>query len=159
MKRTSKCWISPDGQVITCPDHKIFARRIIAERYPSEYKNQDVLDFLYNKGWARFCDVLWALSGSGWVIPQHLTTRQRDKIFDLTQEWFGWKMGRHFCSPFFYSKYSLNLSTTLSFHITHINENKSGVCFALHNWIRRNIAKSPTFPKYHHCLNSALLAA
>ena len=56
-------------------------------------------------------------------------------------------------------KYSLNLSTTLSFHITHINENKSGVCFVLHNWIRRNIAKSPTFPTYHHCLNSALLAA
>ena len=138
MKRTSKCWLSPDGQVITCPDHKIFARRIIAERYPS---------------------VLWALSGSGWVIPQHLTTRQRDKIFDLTQEWFGWKKGSISALPFFYSKYSLNLSTTLSFHITHINENKSGVCLALHNWIRRNIAKSPTFPTYHHSLNSALFAA
>ena len=88
MERTNKCWLSPNGRVITCPDHKLSARRIIAETYPTEYRDQDVLDFLYNKGWARFCDVLWALSGSGWVIPQRLTTKQRDKIFDLTQEWF-----------------------------------------------------------------------
>ena len=158
MKQTNKCWLSPDGQVITCPDHKIFARRIIAERYPSEYKNQDVLDFLSNRGWARFCEVLWVLTGSGWILPRNLSDKQKNTIFDLTKEWFEWKKGRVFTS-LFYLKYSLNLSTTLSFPITHINENKSGVCLALHNWIRRNIAKSPTFPTYHHCLNSALLAA
>jgi len=124
MKRTSKCWISPDGQVITCPDHKISAKHIITERYP-EYKNQDVLDFLYNKGWARFCDVLWALSGNGWVIPQHLTTRQRDKIFDLTQEWFGWKMGSISALPFF----------TLNTHST----SQQLYLFTLHTLMRINL--------------------
>ena len=100
MKRTSKCWVSPDGQVITCPDHRIFARRIIAERYPSEYKNQDALDFLSNRGWARFSDILWALTGSGWILPKNLSDKQKNTIFDLTKEWFDWKKGKSFHFPF-----------------------------------------------------------
>lgn len=160
-KRIQNCWVSPDGRVIYCNKHELEAVHIVMLFYPNEIlekHNGDLCDFLIANGWARFCNILYQMSGSGWVLPRHLTTNQKNKIFDLTEEWFDeWK--REVIPLSLFYKYSCNLSTSLSFHITFINENKSGVCLALHNWIRKNIAKSPTFHIYHHSLNSALLAA
>ena len=90
-ERIKKCWLSPDGEIIYCgADHGMTARKIISSRYPNDVQksNEDSRDFLHKKGWARFCDVLWAITGSGWVIPRHLTTDQKNKIFELTNEWF-----------------------------------------------------------------------
>ena len=52
-----------------------------------------------------------------------------------------------------------NLPATLSFHITFITENKSGVLLEAQSANLKNIAKSQTFQIYHHSLNSALFAA
>lgn len=91
MKRTSKCWLSPYGEVILCADHRISGKNIIKDVYKEETnKMMDICKYLQEKGWARFCDVLWAIGDSGWVIPKHLTTEQKDKIFELTEEFF-WK--------------------------------------------------------------------
>lgn len=51
------------------------------------------------------------------------------------------------------------LSVTLSVPITCIILYRSGVLVEAASWIRRNIARSPTLPRYHPFLNSALLGA
>lgn len=87
-KKTNKCWLSPNGEIVSCADHGIKAKQIISNQYQNEIQsNEDSRDFLQKKGWARFCDILWAITGSGWVIPRHLTTSQQEKIYELTNEW------------------------------------------------------------------------
>ena len=87
--------------------------------YPNEKTDEDPCDFLLKKGWARFCDVLWALMGSGWIIPSHLTQKQKDKILELTQEWFDWKMGNFSGSPFFTSNKHLISQHSIFSHNSH----------------------------------------
>ena len=97
-RNVKECWMSPYGEIIWCKyGHPPMAFKLILERYNSgRYKNIseveekiiDPIEFLELLGWIR-CSKM-EMSNHGWAVGnfKHLSTDQRNKLFDLTGKYF-----------------------------------------------------------------------
>ena len=88
-KIIQNCWLSPYGEVRFCDDHDIEGKIIIQKYYPNESQDKDPREFLISKGWARFSQCKLMGCKTGWILPKRITTDQKNKIFDLTEEFLG----------------------------------------------------------------------
>ena len=109
-KIIDSCWLSPNGEVFWCSSHTIEAESLIDKFYSHKDIGPEcdfcVERFLELRGWIKYFNHSWC-SITGWVVlpDQHLTERQREKIFELTGEWIEDWGEVHFASPFLYYNY------------------------------------------------------
>lgn len=93
------CWMSPEGRIYYCEIHQTGAENIIKslglncdfDEYRRARKCFTEETFLELKGWIKYCNHPPEFGTPvGWIISDsvNLTQAQRDKIYELTGEFF-----------------------------------------------------------------------
>ena len=85
----NNCWLSPQGEVISCINHYVEAWEIIKERFgilPVHVKEPSI--FLGERNWMAYHVRPWFVGWWKYEYSKAPTQAQVDKIYDLTGEVF-----------------------------------------------------------------------
>ena len=89
LKHMYNCWLSPEGDVISCINHDCEAWEIIKERYglsPSQVREPSI--FLGERNWMAYHARVWSVGWWKYLYSKAPTQAQVDKIYELTGDVF-----------------------------------------------------------------------